>query len=196
MLAIDATVDEIPFLRGGYAASGPAFVTRAADGHPWGGSEEELNRLVNPEAISRLVVFDTWTRNCDRHPADVSTRRPNYDNVFLEDVPPRDSGQVRLLAIDHGHCFTSGEELNARVTRIDFVKDPGVYGLFPGFVSRVRQAEVEKAINRLQEVRQDVIADFVASVPPEWEVGRQARAAWIEWVAHPPSSGPSPPGTR
>jgi hypothetical protein len=85
LLRIDASVDEIPFLRGGIAASGPAFVTRAASGHTWGGSAEELASLVNPEALAHLVVFDTWTRNCDRYPADLTTRKPNYDNVFLED---------------------------------------------------------------------------------------------------------------
>ena len=145
ILTVDATVDEIPFLRGGRAASGPAFVTRATAGHNWGGSEDELKRLVNPEAISRLIVFDTWTRNCDRHPPDLSVRHANYDNVFSEDVGPRESDQCRLVAMDHGHCFTSAEELNGRVARIDFVKDPGLYGLFPGFVSRVREDDVKSA---------------------------------------------------
>jgi hypothetical protein len=68
LIRIDDIVDEIPFNRGGKAASGTAFVTRATEGHPWGGSPEELEALVNPEDISRLVVFDTWTRNCDRYP--------------------------------------------------------------------------------------------------------------------------------
>src|SRR5438874_1714036 len=52
LMQVDATVDEIPFLRGGRAASGTAFVTRAASGHPWGGSADELDCLVNPEAVS------------------------------------------------------------------------------------------------------------------------------------------------
>src|SRR5438067_1227324 len=46
LLAIDAEIDEIPFLRGGMAASGSAFVTRAAAGHTWGGSADELKNLV------------------------------------------------------------------------------------------------------------------------------------------------------
>lgn len=39
IIEIDDSVDEIPFYRGGTVESGPAFVTRAATGHPWGGSE-------------------------------------------------------------------------------------------------------------------------------------------------------------
>lgn len=58
LIRIDAAVDEIPFLQGGQAASGTAFVTRAVAGHAWGGSPEELEHLINPEALSRLVVFD------------------------------------------------------------------------------------------------------------------------------------------
>lgn len=55
LIQIDADVDEIPFHRGGYAASGTAFVARAFVGHSWGGSGEELDKLVNPEAVSDLV---------------------------------------------------------------------------------------------------------------------------------------------
>jgi hypothetical protein len=182
ILIVDAEVDEIPFLKGGRARSGPAFVTRATAGHTWGGSDDELKHLVNSEAISRLVVFDTWTRNCDRHPPDLSARRPNYDNVFLEDVGPKGAGQCRVVAMDHGHCFTSGEELNARMARIDFVKDPGLYGLFPGFRSRVREAGVRMAIDDLREFARESVTSIVESVPREWEVGLHARAAWIDLI--------------
>jgi hypothetical protein len=61
------TDDEIPFHNGGAAQPGPAFVTRAESGEPWSGKKRQLNRLFNPQDISRLVVFDTWTLNCDRH---------------------------------------------------------------------------------------------------------------------------------
>jgi hypothetical protein len=67
ILRIDATTDEIPFRRGGKAESGPAFVARAVEGRSWGGTDADLNLLVNPEAITELtelVVFDTWTLNC------------------------------------------------------------------------------------------------------------------------------------
>ena len=74
---------EIPFLRGGKAVPGPAFITRAEAGKTWGGGDEELDQLDNPDDISRIVVFDTWVLNCDRHPPDLAMRRPNYDNVFL-----------------------------------------------------------------------------------------------------------------
>jgi hypothetical protein len=105
--------------RGAKAEPGPAFVTKALPGDPWGKSGLELDVLVNPEDISRLVVFDTWTLNCDRHHYDLKVRKPNYDNVYLSsaDVEP---GQRRLIAMDHGLCFIrSGEDLTTSLAHID-----------------------------------------------------------------------------
>ena len=59
--------DEIPFHNGNKAQIGPAFIARAEFGETWSGDAKQLDRIFNPEDISRLVVFDTWTLNCDRH---------------------------------------------------------------------------------------------------------------------------------
>jgi hypothetical protein len=56
---------------------GPAFVSRHVEGQTWGGLAAELQHLENPGDVTRLVVFDAWVRNCDRHPPDLSLRRPN-----------------------------------------------------------------------------------------------------------------------
>jgi len=177
LMNIDAAVDEIPLFRSGKAASGPAFVTRAVAGHKWGGSEGELDALLNPEAISHLVVFDTWTRNCDRHPPDLTVRKPNRDNVFLEDFGDREAGRCRLVAMDHGCCFNWGRDLSPRIAGLDTIRDSGLYGLFPAFVPRVRQADVESAISRLRQVDEGFVADIVASIPSAWEVNRKSRDA-------------------
>ncbi len=178
LMPIDAKEDEIPFARGGRADSGPAFVAKATPGHVWDGSEDGLKGLVNPPDIPRLVVFDTWTRNCDRHPPDLRTRRPNYDNVFLADVGEKGKGQSRLLAIDHTHCFTCGRDLTPNIANVDLVRDPRLYGLFPAFVSRVHQEEVESAVDRLRQLKEDTVVEIIQTVPAEWEVDRPTRAAW------------------
>jgi len=103
-----AVEDEIPFAKGGLAEPGPAFITRAESGEPWSAHESQLKRIANPEDIARLVVFDTWTLNCDRYqppPEGVAGRaRVNWNNVFLSGEAP--AGQLLLKAIDHTHCFT------------------------------------------------------------------------------------------
>ncbi len=167
LLRIDASRDEIPYVRGGRAASGPAFVTRKVSGHPWGGTAAELAELVNPEAVSGLVVFDTWTLNCDRYPPDVTVRRPNPDNVFLssEGTP---EGKFRLMAMDHTHCFTCGRDLTPRLAEIDRVKDERLYGLFPEFVPRLQREAIEACRDKLRQIQEQAVEALVRTVPSEW----------------------------
>jgi hypothetical protein len=171
--------DEVPFIRGGKAAPGPAFVSRAADGRAWSGTDADLDLLDNPEALSWLVVFDTWTLNCDRHPADLATRRPNKDNVFLVREGAT-QGHYRLIAMDHTHCFTCGRDLTDRMADIDHVKDERLYGLFPVFLPRLLGDELKHATDRLRTVNKGTFTAIVESVPREWDVSQRARKGWNE----------------
>jgi hypothetical protein len=182
LMTIDASVDEIPFLRGGLAESGTAFITRAMQGHTWGGTTEELNNLANPEAVSRFIVFDTWTRNCDRHPPDRTRRQPNYDNVFLADPTEYDAGRQKLVAMDHTHCFTCGRDLTEKVANVAEVKDDGLYGLFTGFLPLVQQVEVEAGISRLFQLDKSRVVEIVATIPADWEVKEGTRKALAEHI--------------
>ena len=72
-------VPEIRLYSGGIARPGPTWITRREEGTPWSGKEEDLRLISNPEDIARLVVLDTWTRNCHRYcparPPPLATRR-------------------------------------------------------------------------------------------------------------------------
>jgi hypothetical protein len=74
--------DELPMGEGRMAGVGPAFITRAEKGIAWGGDEDALRGIGNPEAVSGLVVLDTWIRNCDRYRPEPQWR-VNRDNVYL-----------------------------------------------------------------------------------------------------------------
>lgn len=132
-------VDEIPFYNpagesDGQALPGPAFVTREERGETWSGKTRQLNGLANPQDISRLVVFDTWTLNCDRYgPNKDRLQKPriNRGNVFLSEEAAK--GKLCLKAIDHTHCFTCGRPLTTRVADLDTIQDERVFGLFPEF---------------------------------------------------------------
>jgi hypothetical protein len=176
-------LDEIPFAQGGKAQPGPAYVTRAERGHAWGGDADELTLLDNESDVARLVVFDTWTLNCDRHPPDRTVRRPNYDNVFLSEEHAQ-PGRFRLVAMDHTHCFTCGRDLDERTATVARIKDEGVYGLFDGFVPAVRahRPVAEAALDRLGGFDRDVAAQIVATIPAGWQVPERARAALVELI--------------
>jgi hypothetical protein len=130
------TMDEIRF-KSGQAQPGPAFITREQSGMVWSGAEDELEMLVNPADIGKLVLFDTWTRNCDRHPPDLTTRKVNRNNVFLSNEGMAD-GTLQLVAMDHTHCFNCGRDLNAQLAHINLVKGEEMFGLFPDFKPFIR----------------------------------------------------------
>ena len=178
LLTLDEN-DEIPMPRGFRALPGPAFVTRAESGNSWGGDGKELETLANPSDISRLVVFDTWTRNCDRHSG--GGRRVHHDNVFFSREGSSEESS-RLIAMDHTHCFTCGRDLNASVAYIETVQDPQIFGLFPAFVPFADKAVVLTTCDRLREMTADVAQDFVASVPEAWEVSQGARIALRKFI--------------
>lgn len=172
--------DEIPLARGKLATAGPAFVSKAENGYTWGGDVESLTRLVNLADVSRLVVFDTWTRNCDRHPP-TSARKMNLDNVFIS-MTGLPSGRSKLIAMDHTHCFTCGRDLDEGIANIDNVQDSKIYGLFPAFKLVMDKAAVESACAQLRTLDHGVAATIVASIPPEWEVAANARDSLVSFI--------------
>ncbi len=173
--------DEIPLGHGRMAETGSAFVSRMERGHPWGGGVKELSLVHNIEQVNDLVVFDTWVLNCDRHPPDLKTRKPNRDNVFFseEDAP---DGMFTLKAIDHTHCFTCGRELNESATKIENVKDDRIYGLFPEFADHVEDGLVRKSLAKLAKLDSCFVRDLVYSIPVDWEVPRNVQDKIIELI--------------
>jgi hypothetical protein len=174
--------DELPLGRGCRAEPGPAIVTRAEAGGVWGGTSEELGQIENSEDLASLVVFDTWTRNCDRFPPDLATRKPNYDNVFLS-TESIGSGRSVLKAIDHNNAFVCGRDLDVSVKHIAKTKDARVYGFFPAFASYVTQTAVNDALVRLANATAAKLRPFVDSLPAEWDVPANTRAALVEFLS-------------
>jgi hypothetical protein len=168
--------------RGAKAQPGPAFISKAMDGEPWGKSTLQVENLVNPDDVTRLVVFDTWTLNCDRHYHDLTVRKPNYDNVFLstEGVEP---GKQRLIAMDHGLCFIrTAEDLTTKLNNLDKVRDEHVYGLFPAFRDQLREPIIDQCLDKLREMDVETARAIIETVPRAWEVSQEVRQAWGELI--------------
>ncbi len=178
----DDDVFDLP--RGAKAAPGPAFAAQAMSGDPWGRSGLQLDVLVNPEDITRMVIFDTWTLNCDRYHPDRSVRRPNYDNVYLSSEGV-ETGKRWLIAMDHGLCFIrSGEDLTSKLAHIAKVKDERIYGLFPEFRARLDEDMIEDCLARLHELDVATAAAMIETIPSQWDVSISAREAWNELICH------------
>jgi hypothetical protein len=175
--------DEISLATGQRADPGPAFVTREEPGWVWGGAEEELKLLINPEDIPKLVVLDTWIRNCDRYRADPPPPRINRNNVFFSTKRLR-GGKARLVAMDHTHAFLEGREITRKLATIDVVKDPRIYGLFSEFSQMVRlhwQSAVSAA-ERLSRWSREDAEQIVDRIPRQWELTTEGKEALVEFL--------------
>jgi hypothetical protein len=171
-------LDEVQIDEGVMATSGPTLIARAEEGSPMGG-QKALNSVENIEDIPRLIVFDTWVRNCDRYAPGLGHEggpRMNSDNLFLsaEDAP---KGKFILKAIDHGHIFSCGHRLTNRLAEINNIKEERLYGLFPFFQPYVTTEQLEEVAKELSRVRSDLWKDLLDSIPDKWDVSAEARRA-------------------
>ena len=173
-------IDCFPLPRKAHTQPGPAFVSKFVPGQTWKQSVEELERLENPMDITRLVVFDNWVRNCDRHPPNLATRNPNYRNVYLANTDSAE--RSRLYAIDHTHCFDCGRDLSPGLADIGNVRDEGVYGLFPEFAPFIDPGEIAWCGAMLKSLDPAIVHDLAATIPREWDVRDEARAALVELI--------------
>jgi hypothetical protein len=168
----------LTFHGGARVSPGPAFITKYDPGDTWGGTDRQLDQLINPDDITRLVILDTWTLNCDRYAPE--GRRINRDNVFLSEEAP--AGRFLLRAMDHSHCFTCGKPLSRRVEHIDQIRDERIYGLFPEFQTRLDPRVVRDTTELLGRFRREDAETMTQAIPSEWDVDRATRNALVQFL--------------
>lgn len=172
---------ELCFADGKPVAAGPGFITRAEEGRVWSGNESELDELDNFADIDRLIVFDTWTMNCDRYrPPNGATLRQNRDNVWFSEEEATE-GKFLLKAMDHGCCFTCESELTVpRLQRT--VNDDRLYGLFPAFRPHTTRESLLRVVAEVETVARSEVESMIDRVPREWDVDLSARREWCGWI--------------
>ena len=167
---------------GGVAEVGPAFCSKAIpESHPWSGEGECLNNVENQKVIPKLVIFDTWTLNWDRHPPKDDRRKPNYDNVLLTRTGAS-KNKLRILAIDFGECFSKARTLNSKISHIDRIRSKKIYGLFPAFEKFMVSEDFDLSLNKLKSIDKTEIVKMVKLIPKEWQVEADACNALIELI--------------
>jgi hypothetical protein len=75
-----------------------------------------------------------------------------------------------------------GREINRRISFIENVRDDQVYGLFPKFQGFLDRTEIRRFAARLRQFHADLATEFIARVPREWDVAKEARAAWAAMI--------------
>jgi hypothetical protein len=178
---IDVTdPEDVAFEGHSWAQPGPAFISRAeATGFTWGGDSQTVSAISNREDLARLVVLDTWLRNCDRRSPD--GRRINLNNVFLVQRT-RPQRILELLAMDFTHAFTCGGPLDRTLGHIEKIRDPSIFGRFPEFETYLSRDEVTACAVRLGGFDIATASGFVARVPAEWQVSTDVRGIWRKFL--------------
>jgi hypothetical protein len=162
---------------GSRSLGGPAFAARAEAGEAWNGEREELEKLINPEHMAGVVVLDTWLRNCDRYRPPPGERR-NERNVFLSEVG-MPKGKFRVMAVDHTHILTCGQELTAKVGRIDTIREDKVYGLFPEASPWVTPTNLMPFVQRLRGFAPGIAQSWFEEMPRQWRPAAQIEEAVV-----------------
>ncbi|MCF7961514.1 MAG: hypothetical protein K9M08_12285 [Pirellula sp.] len=172
-------LDELQFFKGGNAEPGPAFVTRGEEGSVWGNDKRLLEKIDNPDAISGLVVVDTWLRNTDRHY--LPKGRVNWDNVFFS-KESSEGGKLSLRVMDFSHAIQYGGELTSGVRSIANIRDEDVFGLFPEFRKKLSRDAIRHYASILGGVSRSQIEDAVGLVPHQWHLGAPVRLALVSYL--------------
>ncbi len=171
----------VTYADGSLSEAGAAFFARAEEGTTWGGTSAELAGIANKDAISGLVVLDTWLRNCDRFSPAAGSVRRNTRNVFLSaDGAPK--GRHRLVAMDHTHCFTCGNALTTAIRGIQRTKDDRLYGHFPEFRGHLSTPDVRAYASRLGSFQASNARELQPSIPPKWAPSEEIRDALADFM--------------
>lgn len=127
----------------------PAFFSKHIEGVPSDGTDEFIKRMEHHGDLARLIVFDTWIRNCDRcFPADGGhAYNYNRDNLLFETLGDR---RYRLAPIDHSHCIVDIDFVAAELTDEAKICDENVYGFFPEFQPYIDADAVAGAVYAMQ----------------------------------------------
>jgi len=161
---------------------GAGFISRKVSGEPLANNAAGLMSLANPQDLARLVVFDTWTVNCDRHRPRTHPTGPrrNDRNLMLNrDGAP--TGQFVLTLIDHGCCFRCQSDLTPPTLR-RATTDDTLYGLFPEFRGLALREDALRAADELQSLSRDAISTALTEVPTEWGFSHSVRDALLEML--------------
>lgn len=176
--------DDAPFTlaKGAKILPGHGFISRKVSGEPLENSRAALLSLDNPKDLAKLVVFDTWTVNCDRYrPASSARKSMRNDRNLMLSRSSATAGKFVLMPIDHGCCFKCLRSLTPPTLR-QATTDDTLYGMFPEFDGLVLRADALTAAVELQSISRDAISSALDDVPNEWGFTNSIRDALLDML--------------
>jgi hypothetical protein len=125
--------------------------------------------ISNRKDIVGLIFFDYWIANKDRH----------RNNILLKPLP---NGTYYVYLIDHSHCFPG----NYLWTKQSLQKGPKKLKsrLVHHWVASLLEDryELEECIKKIMSIPKEKIAHIIFSIPEDWEVSPDERAALYHYL--------------
>ena len=159
----------------------PVFYSHGVDGTPRDGSHTFLSRLENTNDVARLVVFDTWIRNIDRHDNRYGEPVSNSDNLLY--VRGKRRNKYNLVPIDHTMCFFD-EPFDDVGDLKNYTEDGCVYGYFPEFSDYINPEAVALATSDLTRLRSDFVLQCINNMPLAWKISIATKSKLHELICN------------
>jgi hypothetical protein len=175
---LELTEIKVPMEDHGPMSFGPAFVSREMKCIPSDGGPHLVSRLSDSNELALLVMFDTWIRNLDRcPPPGYLDPGPRFDNLCF--TP--DGARLKLMVIDHSHCFVEGV-LEDEIGTQEFNDDRRIYGNFTEFNPYINEQTLNRAAAKMASIDAGTITEIVNSVPLAWGPTKGTRDVWVDQI--------------
>jgi len=140
-------------------------------------NKKDFNKLINPEDLIRIAIFDIWVDNVDRHSG-------NY-NLLLK----MDNGKLNIITIDHAFTFGGLRGMNT----FNAISPPSPYKKLIGsqyFRSVVKHFTIQKRleianqflslINQLDI--ENLINEVFTEIPINWAINQTLKKRMIDFL--------------
>jgi hypothetical protein len=146
-------------------------------------TKKEFNRILNPNDIIRIAIFDLWVDNVDRGRS--FGEGHNY-NLLIEQV----GNKEQILAFDHGFTFGGINQIGIFNPNIPiqeenkFHKSP-YYKSVVRFIPRSTCLKIANDfVNLLSENYAEDIKNSLVSLPQEWELTPNLDGRMIDFLSN------------
>lgn len=139
--------------------------------------KKEFNKLLNPEDLIRIAIFDLWVDNADRHSG-------NY-NLLLK----LEEGRLKIITIDHAFTFgglNGMNTFNAQTPPSSYKKLMGSQyfrSAMKHFAIKKRLEIANQFLSLLPELDiKNLVNGVFAEIPPQWEVNPTLQTRLIDFL--------------
>ncbi|WP_394236017.1 HipA family kinase [Niallia oryzisoli] len=134
--------------------------------------------IQNHDMLGAMVVFDHWVFNYDR----------TLRNVLMEQ---HSDGSYYFHMIDHGKCFPGGYTWTPQTIIEKRNKKLSYRETYQWIISILNGEDFTSFIEKIAAIPHELIYEVIQSIPEEWQVSTEERAALVTFLIEQKSNLPT-----